>query len=259
MEIATPLETTPCSRCGEEITEGDMKTATRINVLWRMLFLVIAMLSVILTACNDDEDPIAEIPVAYVSIYHAAPSGQALDVIVDDEQINAGPVEYTDRSGYLRFRTGTRNLKFTPYNGDNILAEADVEFSQDVAYSVFVYELENEDLDILVANDDTSPPATGKTKIRFINLSPDAPALSLVAEQLDDPIFEDEVFEEATDFKELEAKVYSISIEGDGTTLMSIDDVLLVEGRAYTILVRGYYNPPSGNDNDLVSEIITNY
>src|SRR5688572_6163012 len=106
------------------------------NALRMLSFVAIVGL---LTSClDDDETPVTPLPIGYVSIYHAAPDAPALDIIVDNNTINNRPFGYTDHSGYLNFRTGDRNLKFSSTNAANALVDSTISVTEGKAYSVFV-------------------------------------------------------------------------------------------------------------------------
>src|SRR5215216_3737284 len=91
------------------------------------------------TGCKDDNDPQAEpAPVAFVSLYHASPDAPDLSVIVDNEQVNTYPLDYSEYTGYLRFFTGDRRLQFGPFGASNVVIDTTVNLVAGNLYSVFV-------------------------------------------------------------------------------------------------------------------------
>lgn len=223
---------------------------------WKMLSVVAAV--VLLTSCmDDDKTPVVPLPVGYVTIYHAAPDAPALDIMVDNNTINNQPFDYTDHSGYLNFRTGSRNLKFSSTNAANALVDSTITVEENKAYSVFVINT-LPDLDLLVLEDSSAtPPASGKAMLRFVHLSPDASAM-VVADQDGGSVFDATAFKGATAFKEVDAKNYSFDIKSaDGDeVLLSADNVNIQAGGFYTIITRGFVTPPSGNTNILSVEVL---
>lgn len=219
--------------------------------------LSFAAILVLLTSClDDDETPVTPVPLGYVSIYHAAPDAPALDIIVDDNTINNQPFDYTDHSGYLNFRTGDRNLKFSSTNAANALVDSTISVAEGKAYSVFVINT-LPSLEILVVEDSSATPASGKAMIRFVHLSPDAPDMVVVGED-GSSVFEGTSFKEATAFKEVDAKNYSFDIKAAASddVLLSADNINLQAGGYYTIITRGFVTPPGGNTNVLSVEIL---
>jgi hypothetical protein len=222
-------------------------------------WLTVVALVVMLAACVDpDDDRIEPVPVGYVSIYNAVPDAPGVDISVDQRQINTGTFDYADYSGYLNFRTGDRTIKFTTPNAANALAEADLEVTAQKAYSVFLIN-KLSDVETLVIEDSTGAPGSGKAMIRFIQLSPDAPALNVeYATTSATPWVTNVAFKEASDFMEVDADTYSIKVANasTGESLLDADDVEIQAGGYYTVITRGFANPPSGNANILSLEVL---
>ncbi len=214
-------------------------------------------LVLLLASCLDDDDDgsMQPTPVAYVSIYHESPNAPELDVFVDDRPVNT--LEFTDYTGYLNFYTGDRNFKINPFNAANALVDTTINFEDGAFYSVFIVNnLSN--VEALAVRDSASAPATGKAKVRFINLSPDAPAFDVTPGENEPPLFLGQAFKLPSNFTEVnaEASAFEIKVAGTSDALVSISDVNLESGKFYTIIARGFANPPSGNNNTLSIEVI---
>ena len=224
------------------------------------LSLIFAAVLFSMTACDDDDDEnIVPQEVAYVSLYQASPDAPDLNIMVDNRRINTYPFDYTDHTGYLRFHTGERNLKFGPYGASNVVADTTVTFEDGEAYSVFVAG-NYADLDILTFEDTTDPPAEGNAMVRLLNLSPDAPPVNLFVDGETNALFTDQSFKEAPEFIEVDAGQYDFQVKGsdNGSISLNLPDRELQEGWYYTIVVRGYVTPPAGNSNVLSAEVIVN-
>lgn len=221
---------------------------------------LIACASLVLAvSCNIKDDNIEPSPVSYVSLYNASPDAPDLDIVVDDEQINAYPFEYSDNTGYLSFYSGNRNLKFRPSGASNIAVDTTVTLETEKAYSIFVVD-EFEKAGVLVLNDNSEVPAPGKAKVRFVNLSPDGESVQLKVKEEATPLTEGRSFKEASNFILVDAKTYNFEVtpEGNSTPILQLPDTHIQEERFYTILVRGYTSPPTGNTNILSAEVIVN-
>jgi hypothetical protein len=221
--------------------------------------LCIVALVLLLASCLDDDDDqqIQPVPVAYVSIYHESPNAPELDVFVDNRAVNR--LEFTDYTGYLNFYTGNRNLKINPFNASNALVDTTMSFVDGAFYSVFIVN-DLSKVETLAVRDSASAPASGKAKVRFINLSPDAPALDVTSNEASTPLFAGQAFKMPSEFVEVDAKEYSFDVKTSGGTesLVSVSDIDLRSGNFYTIITRGYSNPPAGNNNTLSIEVIRN-
>lgn len=215
---------------------------------------------VFIVGCDPDGDENAQpSPVSYVSLYNASPNAPDLNIVVDDRQINTYPFEYSDHTGYLRFYTGDRNLKFGPFGASNIVVDTTLTLEDQKAYSIFVVD-NFTTAGLLVLSDNSEAPASGKAKVRFVNLSPDGEAIQLKVKGESTSLTEDEAFKEATDFFEVDANTFDFEVinSGSGEAKLQIPGVELQDGWFYTILVKGYTTPPSGNTNVLSAEVLVN-
>jgi len=222
----------------------------------KLLSIVGGTFLLTVTGCKlDNNDPEPLPPVAYVSLYQASPDSPDLNIILDDKVISNG-FEYSDQTGYLRFLTGNRTLAFGPSGADNVVVDTTMKFEENKAYSVFVVD-EFENVDVLVLSDNTDAPADGNAKVRFLNLSPDAPEVSLKQADSTTVLFEGQAFKDASEFIEVDAGRYNFEVnDASGNIKLSIPNAILQDGFSYTILVRGYKTPTHGNTNVLSAEII---
>lgn len=228
----------------------------------KMALVVLCTVSLLmaLSSCDDDDDNnVQPVEVAYVSLYNASPNSPDLDIVVDNRLINLYPLEYTDHTGYLRFFTGERNLQFSPYSANNVIVDTVFTLEPNNAYSIFIADT-YQSAEALLLEDNTGTPAEGNAKIRFVNLSPDAPDVNLSADGEQESFFNDISFKESTEFKEVEADAYDFQIMSTDQeqVLLDVPDISLQPGWYYTMLVRGYQSPPSGNQNVLSAEVIVN-
>jgi len=231
-------------------------TAVNFISRFRGLFFSMALLVLMASCMNDDDDVVNQpVEVAYVSIYNAAPDAPDLDIVVDGRVINRNPFDYTSYSGYLNFYTGNREIKFNASNANNALIDTTFSFEDGKAYSLFaVNTLPN--VEALLVVDSAASPASGKAMIRFVNLAPDAPAFDLA--DASGTLFTGKGFKQATAFQEVDAKTYTFDVRtaGGSDAVVSAKDVEILPGRFYTIITRGFVNPPSGNTNVLSVEVL---
>jgi hypothetical protein len=230
----------------------NFKTALIKLRAWMLAVLLI----VIMASCIDDsENPnVQPVPVAYVSLYHASPDAPGLDVLVDNRLISYNTFDYTDYSGYLNFYTGNRNIRFNTFNASNALIDTTYNFEAGKTYSVFVID-KLTDIEALIVRDSAAAPAEGKAMVRFVHLSPDAVALSAVISGEASSLFAERSFKDVSNFVEVDAKEYAFEVKGSGVDITT-NKVNLVAGRYYTILVRGFAEPPSGNQNVISVEVL---
>lgn len=225
---------------------------------FRVLFFSVALM-VLLASCMDDDDTFVSQPVevAYVSIYHAAPDAPEFDIVVDGRVINQNPFDYTSYSGYLNFYSGNRTIRFNSVNANSALIDTTFNFEDGKAYSLFAIN-RLPDVEALLVVDSAASPAAGKAMVRFVNLSPDASSLEVAVPESAAPLFPGKAFKEATQYQEIDAKTYDFEIRNASASgsVVSAEDVEILSGRYYTIITRGFVNPPQGNSNILSVEVL---
>jgi len=226
---------------------------------FRNTFLSMLLLVLLVSCLNDDDNNNNQpIEVAYVSIYHASPDAPSFNIFVDGRVINRNSFGYSSYSGYLNFFTGNREIQFKEVNASNALIDTTFDFQNGKVYSLFaINRLSN--IEALLVVDSAATPATGKAMVRFVNLSPDAPAFDITLEgQAGAPLFADQSFKQSSEFKEIDAGTYTFDVKDAGASnvVLSSGDVVLRAGGFYTIITRGFTNPPQGNTNILSVEVL---
>lgn len=220
--------------------------------------LLVSLMAIGLTSCNDDESDEIIVPeTAFVSLYHASPNTGGLDIVVDNRQINSYPFEYSEGTGYLRFYPGERQIKFTPYDANNSVIDTTATFDVANAYSLFVSG-DYPDIKTLLLNDESETEPGNSAMIRVVNVSPDTPAFDVLKEGNSEPLVESQSFNTGSDFMTTSTGSVNFDVISDNDTLLNVDDIYLSPGIYYTMIIRGYENPPSGNEHYLSAEVIVN-
>jgi hypothetical protein len=191
------------------------------------------------TACDkddDDDDPSK----SNVLVVHASPDAPGVDLLVDNAKVNSAALTYPGNTGYLEVNSGTRNIKVNVSGTSTTVIDADLELEKDNSYSVFAIN-EVSAIEPLVLSDDLTTPASGKAHIRFIHLSPDAPAVD-VALDGGAVVFGDYTFKEASGFTPLDAGSYDLEVRvaGTSTIALDLDPITLSAGKIYTVFARGF-------------------
>lgn len=221
---------------------------------------------VTLNGCLKDDDN-GLYQVSAVRALNAVPGSDQLDIALNESWLNYVPetdgVEdfaYRDTLAYKRAWPGMRIVRvFESGNASNegLLAQESVQFVPGQFYSLYVVGLE-EDIELIQTVDDLSEPAAGKAKVRFINLSPDAPALDFGIEGENTFIANDIAFKEAEGFAAVEGgeiRTFNIIEHGSGDVVHSFE-FKPESGRIYTVWVRGLFENEGNAELDLGHDII---
>jgi hypothetical protein len=209
----------------------------------KLLILAVAlMLPLAAIGCDDDDDtnPMTpqSTPQASVNVTHASPDAPAVDLLVDNTRVGSG-LAFPNSTGYLKVNAGTRNVKVNVANTSTTALEGDIPVEANKNYSVFaVNTVAN--IEPLVLEDDLTAPAAGKAHVRFIHLSPDAPAVDITT-TTGAIVFGDYVFKEASAFTPLDAGTYDLQVrlQGTSTVVLNLNGIVLQAGKIYTVFAKG--------------------
>ncbi len=136
------------------------------------LFISLVMLS----SCKKDEEVTKSY--AKVLVTHASPNAPGVDLLVDNSKQNTAALSFPSNTGYLQVEAGTRNIKVNVSGTSTTVINADLALSNDQYYSVFAIDSVSK-ISALVLTDDLTAPASGKAHVRFVHLSPNAPAVDV--------------------------------------------------------------------------------
>ncbi|MES2829142.1 MAG: DUF4397 domain-containing protein [Bacteroidota bacterium] len=197
--------------------------------------------TITLSSCMKDDDFTPQ-PVSGLSIIHAIPGTEKLDFYVDNNKANSSfDLSYTDKIDYLNLFPGKRQFSVTRKGVQTQLKSESHTLDPNSGYSAFIGG-SLESLSLLVLKDDLTAPATGKARIRFVNLSPDAPALNLAVAGKETDIFTNKLFKEYSNFESIDAAekvTFTLKNKETGATEATLADVKIDAGRIYTIWVKG--------------------
>ncbi len=222
-----------------------------------ILFLTVSLFAAFsFTACSDD-DPVTPdpTPTAKVMVVHASPDAPGVDLLVDNV-IAGSNLTFPNSTGYLEVEAGTRNVKVNVTGTQTTVIGADLNIAANISYSTFaVNTVAN--LEPLIFIDNLAAPASGKAHVRFIHLSPDAPAVDI---SLTDGtvIFSNVAFKGSVDFTPLDAGTYPLQVRVAGTSTVALElgSITLQAGKIYTVFARGLLN--GSGDQALGASIIVN-
>ena len=185
---------------------------------------------------------------ARVLVTHASPDAPGVDLLVDNQKVNASALTFPNSTGYLTVTAGTRNIKVNAAGTTTTVINADVPFTKDKNFSLFAYN-QLASIGAVLVEDDLTTPASGKAHVRFFHLSPGAPAVTVgvLAGSTFTPVFSNRAFEtQATAtanqaFAPVDAGTYTFDVRVAGTTtsVLTLTGINLQAGKIYTVFARG--------------------
>ncbi len=205
------------------------------------LTMILAVSAFALAGCSDDNDnPAAPgTPAARVNVVHASPNAPAVDLLVDGAVKGSG-LAFPNNTGYLDVPAGARNVKVNVSGTSTTAINADLTLSSAASYSVFAVDSVSK-IAPLVLTDDLTAPAAGKAHVRFVHLSPNAPAVD-VGVTGGAVVFGNKTFKQFTAFTPLDAGTYDLEVRlaGTGTVVLPLPGITLQAGKIYTVFARGF-------------------
>jgi hypothetical protein len=225
---------------------------------WLARFGAASLTAVLLSSCLKDDNHYAPVPVALISVTQASPDAPNLDVYLNNNQINFHPFKYGHTIDYLQAYTGERKITFYRQGTQEIVASDTFRLNDKNIYSAFLANTINHP-EVLLITDTLNKPAPGNAGVRFINLSPDAPAADLAVAG-GSILVSNKSFKTNSPFIALPGNVkYTFEVRQQGTSnvLATLPDVNINNGFLYTIWLRGLAAGTS-DSTKLKASLITN-
>jgi len=235
-----------------------------VSVRWGLVLLA-AVSILAFSACLKDDGAVNQI--SAVRALNAAPGSAQLDIGLDQNQLNydrqnmrTEDFAYGDTLPYKNAWPGSRWVRvFETGSGASTqpIAQGTVQFTPGKFYSLYV--VGYEDIELMATEDDLSAPGAGKAKIRFIHLSPDAPALDFAIAGTDTPLAADKVFKEVEKFSTVDAdETYTFQIiEHSSGDVVHTFEFTPGSDMIYTVWAKGLFDNEGDAALDFGHGIIT--
>jgi hypothetical protein len=191
------------------------------------------------TSCNREETPIVN--TAKLMVVHTSPNAPGVDLLVDNTKVNTSALTFPNNTGYLTVLEGTRNLKVNVTGTTTTVINADVPFTKNTSQTLFAIDSVSK-ISTLLLNDNLAAPAAGKAHVRFVHLSPDAPAVDIALANAGSVVFPNVAFKGSTAFSPLDAGTYNLEVRVAGTpnVALPLPGIVLEAGKIYTVFAKGF-------------------
>lgn len=223
---------------------------TKIALMVSALAIIMAI-----SGCGkEDKSTSPQLSNAHVLVVHASPDALGVDLLVDNVKVNSAPLTFPNNTGYLSVAAGNRNIKVNAAGTSTSVINANLDFTSDMSYSIFAIDT-LASIAPLVLQDNLATPASGKAHVRFIHLSPNAPAVDITLTD-GTVVFGDKSFGQYTPFTPLNASTYNLQVRvaGTQTVVLNLPNIVLDNGKIYTVFAKGLVG--GSGDMALGAEII---
>jgi hypothetical protein len=177
-----------------------------------------------------------------IRFLHAIPSAPAIDVYLSDSLFGKN-LAFSDISCYENISPGNYEMQlYKAGTYDKPLITKEIEILPNTSSTVNLVTLSGK-LDILKLNDATGKGELTNCFLRFMNLSPNAPLLTLSLPN-DIPLFNDVEYLETTGYYALSPAIYDfkVSFSSLAGLYKFINEKTLTNGKFYTIYIIGLLN-----------------
>lgn len=235
-----------------------MKNFTTVLSLKSLRLLTLLLVSTSLltiTSCKKTEE-VPTTATSYLRIINASPTLGTVDVYINTQKANTGALPFGGAIKYIQPAVGKCDVKFTIANDLDALLTKSVTLTANLAYSYYLID-KGSNLDGLLVSDLMNATTMDKAYVKFINLSPDAPALSLNVVG-GASLATNKTYKTNSEFVAVDVKTQSFEIkDGAGIVKTTLLNEPILGGRYYTIIARGYLNP-GNNDQAFSGQAIIN-
>lgn len=213
------------------------------------LFIFLFVVSFSMVGCSDDNTTTpTTTQTANLMVVHASPDAPQVDIYVDGTKVR-DTLSFPGNTSYLQINSGTRNIKVN-VAGTNTTVIGPVDLSFDANSNSSIFAVDSvANISPLVVKDDLTAPASGKSHIRFIHLSPNAPAVdvSLAGQPVGQGLFVNRSFNKTitdpqSSFTPVDAGTYNLEVRlaNTSTVVLPLSGVTLEAGKIYTVFARGF-------------------
>ena len=202
---------------------------------------MIGLLALSFSSCIKNKNNEADTtPVALMSVINLSPGSQPLDFYLDNNKANTSAFGFADGLDYIRAYTGKRTATFYVSATQTKLKSDTMTLGANKAYTLFLANLPATP-EFVLLRDTLTQPAADKAGIRFINLSPNAPAVDFAIKG-GAVLATNRSFKGYTIFVPVAGNTkITLEIRQAGTTtvLASLSDITPKTGSLYTIWLQG--------------------
>lgn len=191
---------------------------------------------------------------SYIRVFHASPNAPAVDIYVNDKLIKKN-LAYKEFSQYLPIPSGNYNVKVFPAGATkNPVINTNVYIPENSFYTVAaIGEIPN--ISLYPIQEPNSANKSGQTCVRFVHLSPNAPAVDIKLAD-DTIVFSNIPYKGIANYVCVPAGTYSFKVTPAGTNdvVLTVPDVKLDSNMFYTIYAVGLVGGTPNLEAVLASE-----
>jgi hypothetical protein len=153
------------------------------NILFKDILKAVCWFAAVafpLPSCTKSDIALNTTPLpTAISFIQASPNEPPVNLYLNGVKFASSTFNYGQSAGYLAINSGVYSVAFTSDIDGKVLLTDSINFKAETNYSLFLANKPGQP-EVVLLTDTLNQPAAGNASIRFINLSPDAPAVDLV-------------------------------------------------------------------------------
>lgn len=207
---------------------------------------------ILLSACSkkDDVNTAPAEQTAKLALLISAPGADELSLQNNGKKVPTQTgLTYNTVNNYFSMVPGKGEFGFfLKKDSTSLLAKINYEVKAGAYYSL-IFTGRSPQSAVILIEDDLSATATDKAKIRFANLSPDAPALDLYLQGKTDPAISHQSFKGVSAYLNVDPALkanFEVRASGSSAVLATLHTFKIEKGKIYTIWARGLLEDPTG-------------
>ena len=177
---------------------------------------------------------------SYIRLLHASPKSPSVDIYANGDNILADDLSYGEFTPYLPVMPATYTIEVYPANNTDmpvLTKKIDIP-ERTISTIAAIGELPN--LELFIIDDPQEPIQRNNSKLRFIHLSPDAPAVDVIDED-GSILFKDVSYKGVTDYMNLLPNTYTVQLVPTGTdkSVLYVPNIRLLPDAFYSLYAIG--------------------
>lgn len=225
-----------------------MKTVQHLKAKAGFMALV-CFITVSLSSCLKDHHDITPLPPsASVSVINALPGSQLVDAYFDQNLATSYSLNYGSNQDYIGAITGKRTITFYTSNSRQKIQSDTITLQGYKNYSVYLTGTTTQP-EIFIAKDEAVRPDAGKALVRLVNVSVNAPSVSLIIRN-GATLATSIAYKDASNFTQVQGSAaYTLDVvqAGTNTVLTTINNVNIKGKGVYTVWLHGLTTATDAN------------
>lgn len=177
---------------------------------------------------------------SYVRVLHASPDAPPVDIYANGDMIVQN-LAYKEITNYLPVMPGSYNIKVYPAGQKmNPVIDANVRVEPQSSYTLAASGMLENILLLPIVEPYVNMMNSGKSYIRFVHLSPNAPPVDITLPD-GTVIFRNAAFKDVTEYMAVDPGMYTLQVRPTGSmqVVLTVPDVKLYPDMVYTVYAVG--------------------